>query len=130
MTKGANDLSHERNADHSFPKSARLLKSKDYLRVYQTGKVRRGRYFQIHSCQNGSVTSRVGISISKRVGKAVQRNLLKRWIREAVRTHKENLPDGLDLVIHVRSSSKELNSDRVRDELMLLLNPLRRNWNP
>ena len=113
-----------------YPKSARLLKSKDYLRAYKTGKVRRGRYFQIHSCQNGSATSRVGISISKRVGKAVQRNLLKRWIREAVRTQKENLPDGLDLVIHVRLSSKELNFDRVQDELLLLLNPLRRNWNP
>jgi len=73
--------------------------------------------------------SRIGISISKRVGKAVQRNLVKRWIREAIRTHKERFPDGLDLVIHVRTSSSELNSGCVQDELMLLLKPLRRNWN-
>ena len=130
MTKGVNVLSHDRSADHSFPKSVRLLKSKDYLRVYKTGKVRRGRHFQIHSCENGSLISRVGISISKRVGKAVQRNLLKRWIREAFRTHKEDLPEGLDLVIQVRTSSKELSCGRVQDELMLLLKPLRRNWNP
>ena len=130
MTKGANVLSHDRSADHSFPKSVRLLKSKDYLRVYKTGKVGRGRHFQIHAIQNGSVISRVGISISKRVGKAVRRNLLKRWIREALRNHKENLPKGFDLVVHVRTSSKELSSERVHDELMLLLKLLRRNWNP
>jgi ribonuclease P protein component len=127
VTKGANVLSHDRSADHSFPKSVRLLKSKDYLRVYKTGKVRRGRHFQIHACQNGSLISHVGISISKRVGKAFQRNLIKRWIREAVRTHKEDLPEGFDLVIHVRTSSRDLNSDRVQEELMLLLKPLKRN---
>ena len=129
MKKGANVLSHDRSADHSFPKSVRLLKSKDYVRVYKTGKVGRGRHFQIHDCPNGPEISRVGISISKRVGKAVHRNLLRRWIREAVRTQKEYLPVGFDLVIHVRASSSELNFDRVQDELMLLLKPLRRNWN-
>ncbi|MFN8005561.1 MAG: ribonuclease P protein component [Terriglobia bacterium] len=130
MKKGENVLSPNRDADHSFPPSARLLKSKEYIRVYKAGKVRRGRHLQIHTCRNESVAPRLGISVGKRAGKAVKRNLLKRWIREIVRTHKADLPDGMDVVVQVRESSGELNFERVRQELLQLLKSSRRNWNP
>jgi ribonuclease P protein component len=51
----------------------------------------------------GAMT-RIGITVSSRVGNAVVRNRIKRWVREFVRHHKELLPAG-DLVIVAKPSA-------------------------
>ncbi len=48
---------------------------------------------------NGLPYSRLGISVRKKVGKAVLRNRLKRRIRELFRTQKKSLPKGFDIII-------------------------------
>lgn len=51
---------------------------------------------------NAGATTRIGISIGRRVGGAVQRNRIKRLLREAFRLERPSLPAGLDLVVLVR----------------------------
>jgi ribonuclease P protein component len=89
--------------DNCFPKTARLLKSEEYQRVYDAGKRKTGRFLQIFYCSNQLGHCRFGISVSKRFGNAVRRNLIKRRIREGVRKNK-GLVTGWDVVVHPRIS--------------------------
>ncbi len=52
----------------------------------------------------GRPATRVGVTVSSRVGNAVVRNRAKRWIREYVRRHRVQLPEG-DLVIVAKPSA-------------------------
>ena len=47
----------------------------------------------------GGLPSRLGITIPKKTGSAVVRNRWKRWIRQAFRTRRERLPEGLDIIV-------------------------------
>jgi ribonuclease P protein component len=107
--------------DNCFPKSVRILKSKDYQRVYQAGRRKAGRFLQLFYCSNHLDWSRFGISVSKRFGKAFQRNRLKRRIRESLRTNRSLWPSGWDVIIHPRSSLKPDSLAPLVPELKALL---------
>jgi len=85
--------------DERFPKSARLVSSKDFDRVFQNGIVASDGVLVIHGCLSELDWTRIGLSISKRVGNSPIRNRWKRLIREAFRKQKFDLPKNLDLVI-------------------------------
>jgi len=106
--------------DNCFPKTARLLKSEEYQRVYDAGKRTAGRFLQIFYCSNQLGHSRFGISVSKRFGNAVRRNLIKRRIREGVRRNK-GLITGWDVVVHPRINAGIGSSPEVTSELGGLL---------
>ena len=94
----------------AFPRAARLLKHSDFERVYKQGR----RHFSAHmtvfylrqaegaSPQDASAqkSSRVGFTVGRVLGGAVQRNRIKRRLREAVRLRRAVLmgADGLDVV--------------------------------
>ncbi len=75
------------NAKKGFPKSRRLLRHADFERVYKQGR----RHFAAHMTvfylrrENVPTGLRVGFTVGKVLGGAVQRNLVKRRLREAVR---------------------------------------------
>lgn len=60
------------------------------------------REFALFARPNGQPHSRLGITTTRRLGKAVIRNRARRIVREAYRTHRDQMPKGLDLVIVVR----------------------------
>jgi ribonuclease P protein component len=55
--------------------------------------------------------SRLGLSVGKRVGKAVRRNYVRRRIREAFRTQKNELPKGLDIICVARPKAADVRCD-------------------
>jgi ribonuclease P protein component len=73
----------------------------------------------LRSAPNEQTWSRYGYAVSKRVGKAVVRNKVRRRLREALRS----LPvrEGFDLVITVRPESAQASYQELRAELTLLL---------
>lgn len=61
----------------------------------------------IYAAANGLEWSRVGLTVSRKAGNAVRRNKWKRRLREIFRRNKGALPVGYDLVVIVRSSTRQ-----------------------
>jgi ribonuclease P protein component len=74
-------------------------------------------YFIILSQTNQVPQSRLGITVSKKVGKAVTRNRIKRTIREHFRLNRHVLPGRLDINIIARQSSGRIEAAVMRDHL-------------
>jgi ribonuclease P protein component len=109
-----------------FPQSVRLRKRAEYLRVQERGiKVQTKGFIGLVLPRPGNVT-RIGITTSRRLGKAVVRNHARRLIREAFRTGKLNLPSGLELVVIPRAASTRMSSEQVFAELEQLGKRVRR----
>lgn len=84
----------------------RLSRSGDFDRVYREGSSRGNRFLVLYSFARGEDEAdrdpRLGISVGKRIGKAVQRNKVKRAVREAFWDLSGELPAGNDFVIVAR----------------------------
>lgn len=61
------------------------------------------REFALFGRPNGLLHSRLGVTTTRKLGNAVVRNRARRLVREAYRTHRQELPSGLDLVFVVRA---------------------------
>ncbi len=84
--------------DHRFRRPERLRSRSDFGRVYAARQRRSDGKLVVYVVENGLEWSRLGLSVSKRVGRAVRRNYIRRRIREAFRTARAELPRGLDIV--------------------------------
>jgi ribonuclease P protein component len=88
-----------------FPRSARLRRQKEFDRVYKGGAYAADEVLVIRGLVSGEEATRLGLSVSRKVGGAVVRNRWKRLIREAFRINRSRLPNGLDLVVRPRKGS-------------------------
>lgn len=75
-------------------------------------------HFIIYGRANGRPQTRLGITVSRKVGKAAVRNRVKRWCREAFRRNRQALPGGLDLVMVARAGRAATAHREVVDELV------------
>ena len=98
-------MSQGQARDQRFPKSARLLKSAEFQRVHRSAAFAADQVLVVKGVFNGTPGTRLGLSISRRVGNAVVRNRWKRLIRESFRRQRAELPPGLDLVVRPRKGA-------------------------
>ena len=94
-------------------KRGRLSRSAEFERVYRQGRSYGNRYFVLHAfprARDGELgeAPRLGLSVSRKVGGAVERNAVKRLVREAFRTVGRQLPSGFDVVVVARPDAYEL----------------------
>jgi ribonuclease P protein component len=90
-------------------KRRRLSRSAEFDRVYREGRSRANRYLVVHAFPRGDGESpRLGVSVSRKVGGAVERNRVKRLLREAFWSHAEALPAEHDFVVVARPDAREL----------------------
>ena len=93
------------------PKRRRLSRSAEFERVYRQGRSKANRYLVLYAFprEEGSDEGpRLGLSVSRRVGGAVDRTRVKRVLREAFWQEAERLPDGSDYVVVARPDAKGL----------------------
>lgn len=87
----------------TLPRSLRLRSKADFDHLFRTGLRASDRYLTMVGDVNACGSVRLGISASRRLGGAVQRNRVKRLVREAFRRIRDQLPAGTDLVVIPRS---------------------------
>lgn len=106
-------------------KTIPLKKNYEFSRIYKKGRFFPGKYMVIYVLQNRSGLNRLGITASKKVGKSVRRNRVKRLIRESYRYFEAYIPDGLDIVFAVRVTETEYGFAEIRKEMKFLLKKMR-----
>lgn len=100
----------DRPQTKALPKELRLAKRHEFVRVYETGQKLFSRYAVLFFAANGLPHSRIGITATKKAGKANVRNRLKRWTREVYRTQREALGidrHSLDIVVNVKPNAAD-----------------------
>jgi ribonuclease P protein component len=102
----------------SFPKTERLLNRPDFVNLNREGKKHQTPHFTIFFRKNGLAHSRLGITTSKRTGKAVTRNKIRRLVREVYRLHKAYFPPGYDIMISAKKGAGDLDFWEVSEELL------------
>ncbi|HIT73464.1 ribonuclease P protein component [Tyzzerella sp. An114] len=85
-----------------------LKKNYHFRYVYNKGKSIANRHLVMYVHKNGKDTNRLGISVSKKVGKSVTRSRVTRLIRESYRLMEKDIKSGFDIVVIARVSSAEL----------------------
>ena len=115
----------------------RLTRSADFDRVYRRGRSAATRSFVLYAFPSAASDGdeheeehadvRLGVSVGRRVGGAVDRNRVKRLLREAFWALDDQLPEGHDFVVVARAGAAqaaEAGLDGVRSELAELLGRL------
>lgn len=87
-----------------FPSGARLSGARQFAAVFAARTRQDLGWIIIHGALNGTLQTRLGLSIGARAGNAIRRSRIKRLVREAFRLERMTLPKGLDLVVSVRDS--------------------------
>lgn len=91
-----------------FNRTKGLRKDSDFRKVYKHGKSFANKYLVMYILENKSEESRLGISVSKKVGKAITRNRVRRLIREVYRLNVDDkVKAGYDIVFIARIASKD-----------------------
>jgi len=85
-----------------------IKKTKSFKTVYNGGRKAVNAYFVMYMVSNGSNISRLGLSISKKVGKAVIRNRIRRLVKESCRLKAHKIITGFDIVVVARPLAGEL----------------------
>ena len=101
--------------------SESLKKNRDFQSVYRKGKPYGNKYLVMYLLANDLGRNRVGISVSKKVGKSVVRSHVTRLIRESYRSMEAELKRGYDIVVIARVSCNEASYWEVRDSLRHLM---------
>ena len=103
-----------------FPKALRLRHRQEFLRAQAQGKRLHTPHFGVTLAPMAAGRPRLGLVVTKRLGKAVLRNRMKRLLREFFRRHQTGLP-AADLVIMAKKGAAALGYEQVAAELGRLL---------
>jgi ribonuclease P protein component len=107
------------------PRAARLRRRREFLAVQQRGRRLYAGEVLVLALDTGGDGPRIGITVSSKVANAVGRNRVKRWVREAFRAVRGDLP-AVDLVVVARRGATAMGLEGARRALLAARDALAR----
>jgi len=101
-----------------------LKKNHEFKRLYNKGKSAASPYAVIYCRRNGRAENRLGVTVSTKIGGAVQRNRIRRRLKEIYRLNEEKLSSGYDIVIVARMRSRFAGYMELDSSVLTLLGKL------
>ena len=103
-------------------KEFRIKKNKEFQAAFQKGQSFANRQFVVYSLKKeGQDFFRIGLSVSKKIGNAVTRNRIKRYVRQAIHELQEQVSQENDYVIIARKPTAEMDFFEVKKSLTHVL---------
>lgn len=101
-------------------KSEKLRKNYEFRYVYNKGKVYSNSLLVLYIIKNKNDYNRAGFSVSKKVGKSVVRNKVKRRIRECYRLNSHRIKNGYNMVFISRVRAKDASFKEIEKAMLSL----------
>ena len=103
-------------------KEFRVKKNKEFQAAFQKGHSFANRQFVVYSLQKADQDYfRIGLSVSKKIGNAVTRNRIKRYVRQAIFELNDQLAAGNDYIIIARKPTADMDFFEVKKSLTHVL---------
>lgn len=93
----------------TFPRRERIAKRSEFVRIYEEGRKVFSRFSVLFVARNEHGHPRLGVTVTRKMGKAHDRNRLKRWVRETYRRRRSALGlqhQPLDIVVNVKTAAR------------------------
>jgi len=102
-------------------KTFTLTKNYEFTRVYKKGRFYVGKYITLYVIPNNINVNRLGITVSKKVGKSVTRNRIRRLIKENYRLFEDYIKSGYSIVFVAREFTNMPGYFEIKKEMKYLL---------
>lgn len=101
-----------------------LKLNNDFRRLYKKGKNYAAGYVVVYALNNRRSFNRLGLTVSKKFGKAVKRNRARRVMRESYRALEDRIPVGYDFIIVARNRAEGKSLWQIKKDMEYALNKL------
>ncbi|MCP3032229.1 ribonuclease P protein component [Halobacillus sp. A1] len=102
-------------------KTYRIKKNKEFQKVFQHGQSFANRQLVLYYLKKDQSHFRIGLSVSKKIGHAVMRNQIKRYLRQAFHELEENIKPEYDLVVIARKPTHQMDFHEIKSSLTHVL---------
>lgn len=105
----------------SLPRNERIARRRDFVEIYENGTRQHGRFTVVFFRPNAMGHPRIGVTATRKFGKAHDRNKVKRWVREVYRRNRGPLglsTVSIDFVVNIKGAATDARFDDFSRDLV------------